>query len=190
MQRFEYLIKRLVLAIVVILSVMVLTFFISRVLPSDPAAAWAGSHPTAEQIAIANQRLGLDQPCTCSSGAISPRAAGRPGHLAANQAAHRARPAHLPARTMEWCFAPCCWRWLSASPGRAVGRLQRQLFRSPDPPGVHQRRLHPHFLAGAFAAIILFQSIENLPLGSRISTATAINNPVTQLTGFYLMTRL
>jgi peptide/nickel transport system permease protein len=39
-----------------------LTFFLARVVPSDPAAKWAGPRATAEQIARAKIELGLDQP--------------------------------------------------------------------------------------------------------------------------------
>jgi peptide/nickel transport system permease protein len=61
-QRFEYIIKRLFFAIIVLINISIITFFISRVLPSDPAAAWVGSHPTQEQIAKATVYLGLDKP--------------------------------------------------------------------------------------------------------------------------------
>lgn len=59
---FGYLLRRLIMAIVVILSVSILTFLASRLLPSDPAALFAGPRPTVDQIAAARERLGLDQP--------------------------------------------------------------------------------------------------------------------------------
>ncbi len=57
-----YLLRRLALAGLVLFSVSALTFLISRVVPSDPAALYAGQRPTEEQIALARERLGLDQP--------------------------------------------------------------------------------------------------------------------------------
>ncbi|HRE29303.1 MAG TPA: peptide ABC transporter permease, partial [Anaerolineales bacterium] len=57
-----YLLRRLALAALVLFSVSALTFLISRVVPSDPAALYAGQRPTEEQIALARERLGLDQP--------------------------------------------------------------------------------------------------------------------------------
>jgi peptide/nickel transport system permease protein len=50
MQRLDYILKRMVMAIFVLISVSILTFFIARVVPSNPAAAWVGPHPTKEQI--------------------------------------------------------------------------------------------------------------------------------------------
>lgn len=62
MRWFEYLTRRLLWAILVIASVSIITFTVARVIPSDPAAAWVGTHPTKEQIARARIELGLDQP--------------------------------------------------------------------------------------------------------------------------------
>jgi len=62
MQHIEFIIKRLALAVLVLISVSIITFFIARVIPSNPAAAWVGPHPTQEQIDIATRRLGLDRP--------------------------------------------------------------------------------------------------------------------------------
>ena len=62
MSRSLYLIRRIFLAGLVIVSVSVVTFVIARLVPSDPAALYAGQRPTAEQIAAAREQLGLDQP--------------------------------------------------------------------------------------------------------------------------------
>lgn len=57
-----FILKRLSLGIIVLLGVSMLTFFLARVVPSDPAAKWAGPRATVEQIAKAKIELGLDQP--------------------------------------------------------------------------------------------------------------------------------
>ena len=62
MQRLDYILKRLVMVIFVLISVSILTFFIARVVPSNPAAAWVGPRPTPEQIEKATIELGLDKP--------------------------------------------------------------------------------------------------------------------------------
>jgi peptide/nickel transport system permease protein len=189
MQRFEYLIKRLVLAIVVILSVMVLTFFISRVLPSDPAAAWAGSHPTAEQIAIANQRLGLDQPLHVQFWRyFTSVLQGDLGtSLQTKQPIARDLRTYLPA-TMELVFCAMLLAVVVGIPlgvlsGAYKGSFFDHLTRLVSISGVSI----PTFWLGLLLQLFFFSQLKILPLGSRISTATAINNPVTQLTGFYLI---
>jgi peptide/nickel transport system permease protein len=57
-----YVARRAALAVVVIAGVIILTFVIAHVIPGDPAAAWAGPHASAGQIAAARRFLGLDRP--------------------------------------------------------------------------------------------------------------------------------
>jgi len=57
-----FLCRRTLLAILTIFGVIVITFFLVRVVPSDPARQWAGSRATPEQLEIARKELGLDKP--------------------------------------------------------------------------------------------------------------------------------
>ena len=58
----KYIFKRLLSSLLVLLGVVTITFFISRVIPSNPAAKWAGTRATEEQLAAAREELGLDDP--------------------------------------------------------------------------------------------------------------------------------
>jgi len=58
----KYILRRILLSIIVLFGVVVITFIVTRVIPSDPAAKWAGPRATVEQIANARLELGLDQP--------------------------------------------------------------------------------------------------------------------------------
>lgn len=58
----NYIIKRISLSVLVLLGVISITFFLTRVIPSDPAAQWAGPRSTQEQIEKARLELGLDKP--------------------------------------------------------------------------------------------------------------------------------
>ena len=55
-------IRRVALAVLVVVGVVVLTFVIARVIPGDPAASWAGPHTSPHELALVRQRLGLDLP--------------------------------------------------------------------------------------------------------------------------------
>ncbi|MDY6817324.1 MAG: ABC transporter permease [Halobacteriales archaeon] len=57
-----YVARRLGLTVIVLLGVTTITFVLTHVIPSNPAALWAGERATAEQIAQARQELGLNQP--------------------------------------------------------------------------------------------------------------------------------
>jgi len=57
-----YLVRRLALMTVVLLIVITITFLLTTIAPSDPAAQWAGTRPTPKQLETARIELGLDKP--------------------------------------------------------------------------------------------------------------------------------
>ena len=58
----KYILNRVFSMVLILLSIVIITFFISRVLPGDPVSLWVGDHPTEDQITIGRQELGLDKP--------------------------------------------------------------------------------------------------------------------------------
>jgi peptide/nickel transport system permease protein len=60
MQR--YLLRRLAQAVIVVLGVIVLTFVVARIVPGDPAVAYAGPHATPEALQQVRDEFGLDEP--------------------------------------------------------------------------------------------------------------------------------
>lgn len=64
MQRFSFLVGRLIKGIFVILSIGVIAFFIIRLVPGDPVAVIAGQSGSvdAEYMEALREKLGLDQP--------------------------------------------------------------------------------------------------------------------------------
>lgn len=58
----RYILRRLLLCFIVLFGVILIIFTITRVVPSDPAAKWAGTRATPEQIEAATIELGLDKP--------------------------------------------------------------------------------------------------------------------------------
>ncbi len=58
----EYLVKRLLLLIFVVIGVLFITFIITRVIPARPELLWAGPHATIDQITKAREQLNLDKP--------------------------------------------------------------------------------------------------------------------------------
>lgn len=62
MSRLAYLIRRLVLAIFVVIGVLAITFIISRLVPSDPARLFTGPRASKEKIEETRERFGLNKP--------------------------------------------------------------------------------------------------------------------------------
>ena len=58
----RFILRRLLFGFIVLLGVIVITFLLTRVIPSDPAAKWVGPRATPDQIAKATIDLGLDKP--------------------------------------------------------------------------------------------------------------------------------
>jgi peptide/nickel transport system permease protein len=58
----RYLLRRLLQTLVVALGVGLVAFVITRQLPGDAAATWAGPRATREQLALVREHLGLDRP--------------------------------------------------------------------------------------------------------------------------------
>ncbi len=57
-----YIIKRIMLAVPVLIGVIVLVFFMVRLTPGDPAVVLAGEHATAEQVEAMRAQYNLDKP--------------------------------------------------------------------------------------------------------------------------------
>ncbi|MBZ0289449.1 MAG: ABC transporter permease, partial [Anaerolineae bacterium] len=57
----RFILRRLFLLIFMLLGVTVLTFFLARVIPGDPAQMMAGMRASREQVENMRARLGLDR---------------------------------------------------------------------------------------------------------------------------------
>jgi peptide/nickel transport system permease protein len=189
MRWFEYLFRRLIMAVFVLISVSIITFFIARVIPSDPAAAWVGTHPTREQIAEARQELGLDRPLweqywRYASSLVK-------GDFGTSIQSHQPilsdLRAYLPA-TMELVLAAMLIAIVIGIPlgvlsGAKKGSLLDHSTRLVSIAGVSI----PTFWLGLLLQLLFFSRLGLLPLGGRISNQVALNNPVHTITGFYLI---
>jgi peptide/nickel transport system permease protein len=64
----RYLLRRLAQAVVVVAGVIVLTFVVARVVPGDPAVAYAGPHASPQALEKVRQEFGLDKPAVAQLG--------------------------------------------------------------------------------------------------------------------------
>jgi peptide/nickel transport system permease protein len=189
MHWWTYLLRRLAMAVLVILGVSVITFFIARVIPSDPAAAWVGPRPTQEQIARARQELGLDQPLAVQY--LRYLDALLHGDLGTSVKTHRAIASDLktllPA-TLELVLAAMLLAVVIGIPlgvlsGARKSSLLDHLTRLFSVAGVSI----PTFWLGLLLQVLFFSRLGILPIGGRVSTEIAVYQPVQTITGFYLV---
>ena len=112
-----FIVRRLLLVIPSLAGLLVLTFFLIRVVPADPAAALAGENATPAQIAEIRRQYGLDQPLYVQFGVYLTQVA----RLDFGESAYSRRPVvvdikqRLPA-TLELTLAALVFATLAGIP--------------------------------------------------------------------------
>lgn len=192
MKKLEYIARRLALAVLVLLSVSVITFVISRVVPSNPAARWVGPHPTKEQIAAARIKLGLDKPLYAQyfmymSDILH-------GDLGVSVGSHQPiltdLKTYLPA-TLELVITGMIVAVLIGIPLGVLSGARKDSLLD------HASRLlavagvsMPTFWMALLLQFFFFGKLKLLPLCSRVDREISLFHPVQQITGFYVIDSL
>ncbi len=185
----DYTLRRFLMALLVLISVSLITFFIARVIPSDPAAAWVGPHPTREQIEKARLELGLDKPLWEQY--LRYASALLRGDFGTSVRTHQPilndLRSYLPA-TLELVIAAMLIALVIGLPlgvlsGAMKGSLLDHLTRLISIAGVSM----PTFWLGLILQLFFFGRLGILPIGSRISNEVALYHPIQQVTGFHLI---
>lgn len=189
MSKTHYLLRRLGLAVLVLVGVMVVTFIVARIIPSDPAALYAGPRPRPEQVAELRVKLGLDQPMPVQFGRYV--GAILTGDLGESFKTHRLilddLKTNLPA-TLELVILASLLALLIGIPvgvlagsrrGQALDRISQVLAIG----GVSV----PTFWLALLLQLLFFGWLGWLPLGNRLDKAIALSSPIEALTGFYLI---
>lgn len=184
----RYLLRRLALSALVVLGVTFLVFVAAQVVPSDPAALYAGPRPTADQIEKARTELNLDAP-------LHERFAGFAAKMATfdfGVSYKSRRPiaqdlrAYLPA-TLELAAVSTLFALLIGIPAGALAaaRPGGVLDRAGGLVSIAAVAMPTFFLAMVLQAAFA-QSLGLLPLAGRMSRELAIAAPVEPVTGFLL----
>jgi peptide/nickel transport system permease protein len=181
----RYLARRLAMAVVVVVAVSILTFLVVRIVPSDPAALFAGPRPTQGQIAEARDRLGLGRPLPAQYLAF----AGRVLHGDFGVSFKTRRPiisdigTFLPA-TLELVIASTILSLLIGVPvgalaGAKPGGWIDQASRFVAIAGVSV----PTFWLAMILQLFFFRQLGWLPLSGRLAQEASLFNPITSITG-------
>jgi len=189
MNRWEYVARRLALAVLVLFSVSVITFAIARIVPSDPAALWVGPRPTQEQIAQARHDLGLDRPLYVQYlRYVDDLVHGNLGvSVKTHQPILRDLKTYLPATLELVLFGMVMAITIGIPLGVLSGAKRNSLLD-------HGSRLvaiagvsMPTFWLGLLLQLLFFGRLGLLPLGGRVDRSITLYSPVQQITGFYLI---
>lgn len=181
--------RRLVLLVFVLLGISVMTFFLSHVVPADPARLFAGPRATAASIASIRHQYGLDLPVWQQY----LRYLGGLLHLdfGYSLTSHRSVDAdlqdYLPA-TIELTLAAIVMILVIGIPLGVISAVWR------DSPVDHIGRTLsitgvalPAFWLGLMAQLVLFDQLGWLPAGGRLDPNS---NPPSHITGLYTVDSL
>lgn len=187
-----YVAKRIALSALVILGTITITFFLSRVVPSDPAALWVGQHPTIEQVRKARVMLGLDQPLHVQYFSYLTKLV--QGDLGVSIRFKRSILGdlffYLPA-TLELIIAGFIIALAIGIPLGVISAVKENkiidhLTRTVSIAGASI----PVFWLGIVFQIVFFGMLGILPLTGRVSSEIVIANQIKRITGFYLIDSL
>ena len=162
-----YILRRLVLAILVIFGVTLITFVIARLVPGDPAALYAGPRPTTAQVNVVRGDWGIS--------------------FKTHQPIGQDLVAYVPP-TLELVLAGSLVALLGgvilgvlagASAGSGFDRVCRVMALS----GVAM----PVFWLGLILQLVFFRWLDWLPLAGRVSNDILLFNPIERVTGLNLI---
>lgn len=182
----RFLLLRAAFAVLVVLGVVVITFFLSRFVPANVAGLWAGPHATAAQLAAAQAQLHLSDPVPVQfwyylTGLLQ-------GNLGVSILTHRPVAqdiaTYLPA-TLELISASLLLALLIGIPLGVYAGVKRG--RWPD----HATRLLsvggvalPSFWFAIVLQMVFVGELHWLPTSGRFSVDLAITSPIHTITGF------
>ncbi len=178
--------RRIALAIIVVLGVIVVTFVVAHVIPGDPAATWAGPHASAAQIARARRFLGLNRPLAVQLVSYLGGVLG--GNWGVSIHTHRpvlsdlmtAAPASLELVITALVLAIGVGIPLGLASARRPGRPADQVIRAGSILGISM----PIFWMALILQLIFSQRLHWLPAAGEYSPGLLFSHPLAKRTGF------
>ncbi|ATW24646.1 ABC transporter permease [Candidatus Formimonas warabiya] len=184
----SYIVKRLFLSVFVLFGVILTTFVLTRIVPSNPAAQWVGPKATPEQVKAAVIELGLDKPVYIQfEKYLANLLQGNMGRsLRTHQPVTTELKSYLPA-TLELVILSTLIATFLGIPLGLISAKRKDSWID------HFSRFFsvgavslPTFWVALFLQLIFYRSLEILPLGGQLSTKLTILYQVPHITGFLL----
>ena len=189
MRRLEFILRRLLTSIFVLIGVSIIIFIVARVIPSNAAAMYIGPKARPEDIARVTIKLGLDKPLPVQYLIYM----GELLHGDLGTSIGTKRPVllelstRLPA-TLELLFTGMAFAVIVGVPmgvisARWQGKPTDVFVRVVAIIGVSM----PAFYLGLLLQILFFRRLDLLPLAGRFSNDLRFTNPIEPITNFLLL---
>jgi len=188
----RFILRRLLLGIIVLLGVALITFFLTRVIPSDPAAKWVGPRATPEQIAKARIDLGLDKPLYVQFWKyMTDLFQGNLGYsLRTRRPIILELKENLPATVELVLISTIAAVFIGIPLGVISAKRKDKLVD-------HISRLFsvgvvslPTFWVGLILQLVFFRTLGIFPMGGQLSTEIKITMDIPNITGFLMLDSL
>jgi peptide/nickel transport system permease protein len=185
----RYALRRFLLAIVVIVGAVVVTFFIVRLLPADPAKTYAGERARSAQIEAVRKEFGLDQPLSTQFVRyLQDIAAGDFGSSFRTKKPvvddlRRYLPATLELASLAFTLAILVGVPLGVA---AAAASRRSVDRSVRFVAISGAAV-PSFWLALVAQLVLAGMLGLLPLSGRVGDVASLHDPIRTVTGFNLI---
>lgn len=185
----RFIAKRIAGGIIILMVAFTVTFFFSRVIPSDPAQKWVGAHATPEQKEAAIIELGLNKPLLIQYADYFKDLLN--GNLGISIVSHRPVAIELKEaipNTLELVFISVIIAFLIGVPiGVYSANNENTIFD-------HTGRVFsvgilsmPTFVVALLLQIVFSTKLGWLPLTGQMDTVTKLMNPLQTVTGFRLL---
>ena len=187
-----YLVRRVGLLVLVVVGISIITFVLVRVVPSDPAAMYAGPRARASEIAHARQILGLDRPLYVQYGIyMRDLVRGDWGTAIRTRRPVLSDILHfLPYSLQLIGFSLLISVTLGISLGALTAHMKGKwidhVIRVFAIGGVSM----PSFWLAVILQIVFFRMLGLLPVSGEIDIAVAMAHPVTHITGMTVLDAL
>jgi ABC-type dipeptide/oligopeptide/nickel transport system permease component len=189
MPRIDFFLRRLGTSLFVLIGISVVTFFLARVVPSNPAELYIGPKARQEDIDRVTKQLGLDQPLPIQY-AVYMQELLR-GDLGNSISTKRPITQELADRipaTLELLFSGMFIAVVFGVPlgvlsARSQGKLFDAIVRVLSIAGVSM----PAFFLGLVLQILFFRNLHILPLAGRVDGDLRFTSPLIEITHFILL---
>jgi ABC-type dipeptide/oligopeptide/nickel transport system permease component len=189
LRKLEFVIRRLLTSVFVLIGVSIITFSLARVVPSNAAALYIGPKARPEDIERVRKQLGLDRPLPIQYAYYM--ADLLHGDLGTSIGTKRPvlteiidrAPASLELLLTGMLFAIVIGIPLGVLSARWQGKPPDMAVRTLSIIGVSM----PAFFLGLLLQILFFRHLNWLPLAGRVNNDLRFTNPIAPLTNFLLI---
>jgi ABC-type dipeptide/oligopeptide/nickel transport system permease component len=192
LRKLEYVLRRLLSAIFVLIGVSVITFLLARVVPSDPAVLYLGPKAHSEELAQVREQLGFNRPLPVQY--LYYMRDLLHGDLGISIGTKRPVLQEILGRAPATLELLLTGMLLAVLVGIPMGVLSARWQGRPIDIGVRTVSIIgvsvPAFFLGLILQIIFFRNLHWLPLAGQVNSNLRFTNPIQAITNFYLIDTL